>query len=354
MKKILKIVCIALIPTFTLSCVTEEGNDPGTAHSPGLLQIEVATAGADEHDRIHQVRFLVFDNASFYPRLDVNHVITLEEKDRDAKVFSTTLKVMQNNDKMIIVVINEPANLTPALEQVAVPSHAEELMFAMVDAFSPDCTEPIAGGMPMSGVKRGVSVTGETPEPITVSVERSVARVELWLKTEPGVTAEINGLTRVNLRKSHHEGYLATGTVADGTRFQTGENARNNFGRMLDIVDPKEYIAWAYGGEQPMPLDGTLQKIVIFYLPERLCDALNDTNKAVLELRNIATSEGYRDVDIVLHEFAPDGSTVTEPITMMRRNYIYRISGRVTSKDITFSGMVAPWTEENIDLEIED
>lgn len=358
MKRIIPKLLIALTPFLIVSCESESRVDVPSQAS-GLMNIEVLVSGADEHDYVHKVRLIVFDNASKDPKLDVNEVIPVDDESQDAKVLKTNLKVTRNEDKMIIVILNEPDNLTLSLNQVFHPSHAENMMFEMMHAFSPGCTTPASTGMPMSGVKRGMSVTKdnateETAAPVSISVERSVARLELWLRSEPGIHAEINKDTEIRLLQTSDKGYLATGTIADGTRFQTGENAKNNFGRMLDIPDPQGYIIWTYTAEQPLTIGTTPVQIAVFYTPERMCNADDDGNKLILELNNIMTSEGLRDKQTVLKEFTLDGNTQPEIITDIRRNNLYRTSGRITSGGIEFSNMVASWTEENIDLEVVD
>lgn len=353
MLKRLWIIPMALL---AVSCTTENRDDD-SAPSQALMKVEVVTPGADEHDYIRQVRFLVFNNASQYPTLDLNQAVPVDEESQDAKVFRTLLKVTQNKDKMLIVIVNEPEDLTPELDRVLVPWEAENLMFDMSKAFDPSGGEPSSAGIPMSGVKRGISVTQDngtenTAQPVSLTIERSVARVELWLQAEPGITAEITNNTQVSLRRTCNQGYLATGTLADGTRFQTGEDAKNNFGHMLDIGNPMEDIDWVYEDWQPLVLNDQPQRIVIFYTPERRCDVPDDTNKLLLELINVKTAEGLRDAHVVLKEFTPQTGTGIEMVTEIRRNNIYQIVGTVKSRGIDFSNRVAQWNEESIDLEV--
>lgn len=348
---------ILLMILLAVSCTTADRTDD-LEPSSGLMQIEVITPGADEHDYIRKVRFVVFNNASLYPELDINQAVPVDEEAQGAKVFRTTLKVSQHKDKMLIVIVNEPENLTPALDRILLPWDAENLMFDMGIAFDPSGGEPAPTGIPMSGVKRGISVTKDndteaTAQPVSLTIERSVARVELWLQAEPGITASITNSTQVSLRRTCNQGFLATGTLADGTRFQTGEDAKNNFGHMLDIGNPMEDIDWVHQEWEPLVLGDELQRVVVFYTPERRCDIPDDTNKLLLDLINVQTSEGLRDARVVLKEFTPETGTGIETVTEIRRNNIYRIIGTVKSRAIDFSNRVASWNEEGVDLEVE-
>lgn len=356
MERIKNIFILLFISVLVVSCSVESQIREAISPTYGHMKIEVTKPAADKHDYIHKIRFIVFNNASTFPQLDINEVASLNEEDQSATEFRTLLNVTQNNDKMLIVIINEPDNLIPVLDQITHPNNVEDIMFDLADAFDPSLTTPASTGIPMSGVKRGISVTEdneteETAEQISITVERSVGRIELWLKTEPGITAEVNNDAQITLRKNHDKGYLATGTEQDGTRFQTEENKKNNFGHMLEVTNPQEEVIWNHTGDTPITISSTPSRVVIFYTPERICDEPDDTNKPILEIFRINTSEGFRNAQNVLKEFAPEGSSALEPLTAIKRNNIYRIVGVITSKTIEFSNMVEEWTEENIEID---
>ena len=87
-------------------------------------------------------------------------------------------------------------------------------------------------------------------------MERGVARVELWLRKESTVAfARVINSTQVMLENSYAEGFLVVGTKADGTRFQTGVDIENNFGRMLIPNGKYEFVGWFYESNDPLELD---------------------------------------------------------------------------------------------------
>lgn len=124
------------------------------------MEVEVIAGEAGAHDLVHTVRFLVFDDASARPALDVNELVTLTPQEQEATAFRVVLEVNYNRDKLVAVVVNEPAALSPALGSVVSPSELEELEFRMADAFDDGHSEPLAAGLPMTGVKRGFAGDG--------------------------------------------------------------------------------------------------------------------------------------------------------------------------------------------------
>ena len=72
---------------FLVSCTSERsGEDADTPRgSRSLMTVEVLVDGADEHDYVRTARFVVFDNASVVPTVDINELITLEAKIRILK-----------------------------------------------------------------------------------------------------------------------------------------------------------------------------------------------------------------------------------------------------------------------------
>lgn len=171
---------------FLVSCVAERSGDD-TRMSSGarsLMAIEVLADGADEHDYIHTARFIVFDNASVAPAIDINEVVTFSAGEQDAKKFGTTLEVSSNSDKMLVVVVNEPAAMTGVLDAVISRAELEDMIFRMDEVFNPNHSSPSSSGIPMTGVKRNIVVAEGLTTREEINIERGVARVELWLKKE--------------------------------------------------------------------------------------------------------------------------------------------------------------------------
>ena len=341
---------------FLVSCTSERsGEDADTPRgSRSLTTVEVLVDGADEHDYVRTARFVVFDNASVVPSVDINELITLEAKDQDSKKFKTILEVSCNPDKMLVVVLNEPPTMNGVLGAVMSPVDLEEMIFLMDESFTPNHTVPSSSGIPMSGVKRKIEVVKEVTSEEKISIERGVARVELWLKKETAVPqARVTTATRVTLENSYAEGFLVTGTELDGTRFQTGTDVENNFGRMLVPDNNYTFVGWNYGESAALELDETPRLVCVFYTPERTCSAPGDADKLVLNMSGISSSDGDRGGQAVLSAFSPEGGGSPQAITELRRNHIYRITGVVKEKTVQFEHIVVPWTEAGQEIIID-
>ena len=333
---------------FFVSCTSERpGDDADTPRgSRSLMTVEVLVDGADEHEYVRTARFVVFDNVSVVPAVDINELITLEAKDQDSKKFKTTLEVSCNPDKMLVVVLNEPPTMTGALGAVASPIDLENMIFLMDEAFNPNHTTPSSSGIPMSGVKRKIEVVKDVTSREEISIERGVARVELWLKKETAVSyARVTTATRVTLENSYAEGFLVTGTELDGTRFQTGTDVENNFGRMLVPDNNYAFVGWNYEGVAALELDDTPRLVCVFYTPERMYSVSGDADKLVLNMSGVGSSDGDREGQVILSAFSPEGGGNPQTITELRRNHIYRITGVVKEKTVRFEHVVIPWTD---------
>ncbi len=316
------------------------------AATRGELSVVTVTGGADEHDYVYKVRYIVFDNASSNPKLDINQWVDVEQQHQGATEFRSTLNVSSNPDKMLIVVVNEPDGLSTMLDRITSPEGFEDVIFQMAASFNVNHTAPSASGIPMSGVKRGIVVEEGKTAIVEMTTERAVARVELWLKKDDALTsAEVNTSTSVFLSNSHTEGYMITGTKMDGTRFQTGVGEVNNFGHMLTVPFPITDRAWSYINSTPTKLTDKLQLVCAFYVPERTCSAESDTDKLVMDIFNVATSEGDRSAsNHILKSFSPEGGSEGE-ITELLRNNVYQVYGTVKSRSVEFEHTVYRWDD---------
>ena len=221
----------------------------------------------------------MFDDASVSPTLDINELVALGDEERDATRFKTTLEVKTNPDKMLVVVVNEPQVMTSVLNAVIAPEQLEEMLFRMDDTFSFDHVQPLMSGIPMSGVKRKIVVEENVTTNEKITIERAVARVELWLKKADEIafarlSTSMN--SRVLLENTYGKGYLVTGTEADKTRFQTGLEIENNFGYIQTPSSGFEHVIWNYRDANVLELSDAPQRICMFYTPERTYEVADD------------------------------------------------------------------------------
>lgn len=343
MKNRLYILALSIGILFLSACSWKEQVPTGTRSA---LSVTTVAGGAAEDDYVYKVRYIVFNNASTNPKLDINQWVDVEQQHWGATEFKSTLDVSTNPDKMLIVVVNEPDGITAALDKITSPEGFEDVIFRMAASFNTSHTVPSASGIPMSGVKRGIAVEEGKTAIVEMTAERAVARVELWLKKDDALTdAEVNTMAYVVLSNSHTEGYMITGTKTDGTRFQTGAGAVNNFGHMMTVQSPVTDNTWSYMDGTPMELTDELKFVCGFYVPERTCSAAGDADKLVMDIFNISTSEGSRTIrNHILKSFSPDGGTEGD-ITEILRNNVYQVYGTVRSRSVEFEHTVYRWDD---------
>lgn len=328
-----------MLAVLLVSCIAEECpyNGMPQHRTQALMTIEVVKDGAEKEDYVRTARFIVFDNASSGPSLDINELLKLNPEDQDAVTFRTTLKVNCDPDKMLVVIVNEPESMTGFLNDVVSLAELEGMTFRMADAFNSNHTGLRTTGLPMTGVEGRISVTEENnteskAATVKIPIERAVARVELWLKTDPQASVEITASTNVTLAKSHNQGYLI------------GPDPIDNFGRMMTVSSPSEAVTWFYPNPSPLILTQTEQFVCAFYTPERTCSAANNQDKLALYIRGLATPEESREGVTVLTSFTSENGS-THPVTEIRRNNIYKVVGHV--KTMQFEHTILPWTDAN-------
>lgn len=351
-------ICTLILFTFSIvSCAVEEGKErEGINQTRAYTSITVESTGSDIHDKIYHIRFFIFDNATFKPQIEVNEKVVMDSHNQNASKFTATFEIKQGEDKMIVAVVNEPSSLSRQLDAVQHPDDIENQIFSMDSYFDDDHTELLANtGLPMSGAVRHITVDGtnniETKaKNVELSLERSVARVELWLEKDTELSnAKLSGSTKVSLSKSYGEGYLATGTLKNKTRYQTGEYAGDNFGHLLSALDPSVRKEWSYNGNEK-EITTTKELICSFYTPERTADAANNTDKLILNLDGISTSVGSKGTEIILDKLINPATGNKEDINTIKRNNVYRITGTLTEGKIKYGCNVETW--ENAENEI--
>lgn len=328
-----------------LACTAEQSMDEidRFQKTKGEIEIEVDLSGATEHDYIHSARFIVFDDASVFPTIDINKRIEFEDNKKDATIFTAKLQVSCNDDKQIIVILNEPSGLTNHLNTIFGPHDLLYQPYVMEYIFNQNHTAPLSRGIPMTGITRDVTVTEEdisadNPKHVNVTVTRSVARAELWLRAESGSDATLNASTMVSLHRSFVAGFLMAPADANG------------MGSMMIAYRPDLQVDWNYQASTSYALPSDYQFITAFYTPERTCNLEDDLDKLILTIDGINTAYGVKNAISVLSRFSPKDGGSPQRITEIRRNNIYRILGTVKENGINFEQVVLPWKDVSQDV----
>mgnify|MGYP003623240272 CR=1 FL=1 len=333
MKNLINLIMLMVAGFIVTSCTIEQVVDSSATRA--TLSIEVVTNGAIEDDYLHKVRFITFDKASFSPHVDVNQVVLFDDYEKNATSFRTELEVSSNRDKMLVAIINEPDALTSQLNNVQTLVDLEDIDFQMADVFNANHTAPKSTGIPMTGTARGISVapenTASNPAQVSLTVYRSVARVELWLKADPGVAAYVDDLTEVTLSKSYNKGFLMK------------PEPDYNFGQ-LQTVTPNTTVEWTFTGTVSQSLNEDAQLVCSFYTPERTYMASDNSDKLVLDIKGVSSDQERRSTQAVLSEFSTGGGS-SQTITRIERNNVYRIIGRLKTSFVEFEHNILPWKD---------
>lgn len=204
--KFQKIIYLFLFVAGLVSCMKDScplAEGPG--RSVMSVTIEDEDGKSDSYrEVINTVRVIVFDNASTVPRLDVNRVFRMPGGETGTK-FTVKTETSRNNDKLVMAIVNEPAGASQALAGMSHPDGVEDLMFVFADIMNANHTAVKTSGMPMTGVVRGVSVgpahTESDPKRVDMTIERAVARVDIYLQKDESIAPRVASSHR--LRSSH-------------------------------------------------------------------------------------------------------------------------------------------------------
>lgn len=319
------------------SCIVYHSEDMEEAQTRALIKINILMDKAEEHDYIHTARFIIFNNATISPVVDVNRLIQLKSDEQDARKLEVIMEATVNPDKSIFIILNEPPRITLLLEEINSPAAIEKILFLMDDVFNSNHTEPLVNGIPMSGIATKVELdeqnnTKENAKEVKIKIRRAVARVELWLRTDGAITGELTSATSVKLSKSHNQGYLM------------GVDNSLSYGQWMSVNNPAEEVVWNHTETASKKLTTTSQFICAFYTPERTCLAADDADKLVLDIYQLSTSSGLRNARIILKEFYSEGSDVLKKIDVVERNNVYRLIGRLQQQKVVFEYAILPWS----------
>lgn len=348
------ILALALISIFT-ACREEGESDPPGVAARGMMEIEVVEKNGESVDRIGSIRFFVFDNPSSAPVLEINRLygegdfnfnqtVGNNEISRLCVTFEVNCRQGSNNNKLVVAVVNEPPSLSDLLDQVALPSDLGglSLNFAeFLNAGHNNLKDDAALPMTAAVITDKVYPTEQQAnnDPVEMYLERSVARVEVYLKRGTDVGADV---------------MLATGTnVVLGNTYDRGcflyhpLGGGYTLGRIPTIVTGFMSKTWtlATGGADI----SAKTPLCSFYTPERTCVASDNADKLLLEF-NVVTSEGAVRKGVTSIAKASNENQQEKDIDALRRNNIYRITARIDANEITC--IVHDWNTEGIETEL--
>lgn len=349
---------------FLFSC-SRDTLDESLPLTRAALSVGLADNGeVEELEDIKTIRFIVFGDASGSPYLDTNVLDTRDVPVPATDIAVRNLEVKSNDDIMIIVIVNEPQELVTRLENVGSLSDLQNLEYDIADILNANEGIDL---MPMTGVIRGISVLPGKERSVRMVIERTVARVDVFLQaTSDGAeTGYTDGSTSVTLHNLTYEGYFVMGNESNGTRDNASYPSRN-FGQVkADVLESTllektwtagTTVVWAYSADN----DAKNRRLLCsFYTAERIFRT-NGSDKLTVSMKNVR--KGPQNITGVTEQeigqittAGEDGQAVTKDFTEFRRNNVYQITAKVGKLGIQIAKVtVEEWgARTDIDLDLD-
>lgn len=348
-----KNIILAFLLLCFCSCSKERNGGEIPMLTRGYINLEITeehTANDSPSDDIKTLRFIVITDLGSFPKTEVNEYKEVVESNR-ASALNAVLEVSQTesgiNNKLIVVIANEPGGMKNDLDNVSTLQELDNIHLEMGSFVSVDHLSLQSDAvMPMSGVvwtsKNNIYSTIAEAENnrVSLSLERAVARVDVYLNTDLADGMQIIDGSTVTLGNTYAQSYFIRheiGTHVMG-KIQTVENSAltskvwTQTVTLLDVPYKTGIPSSVY--------------VCTFYTPERNCA----TDKLRLDVGvKVGGDEGFKSGGIFLTT-ANDENDIAHPINIVRRNTVYKVTVTIGANGIT--GLVQDWNSEDINTEL--
>lgn len=266
-------------------------------------------------NRISRLRIYVFDGTSL-DKMYYWQGLTATDGTYTTPVFT----VKAATGKTLYAIVNEPVdtNTRAILESVDHPNDLEDVEYLMADYMTRK-TNVVEYAkeycLPMYGELGGVDAAEGTTHTVNMSVDRAVARVDVYMRKEPGNQEEVSIPSLV----------VVTGVVLTG--FISPEKIGNNTSSAIYMLSRKT------GGEVPEETSPEDKGILAysFYVPEMGCKGRK------MEI-------GIDEYDMI--KLGGDtNNSGGAPLEKLERNHVYQLLCRFLAKTSTLDTdlTVCPW-----------
>jgi len=357
------ILAIALV-----SCDKNDIDLPVTTRA-GLNVNLVDDTDKDRQEKINTVRFIIFDNASSVePELDKNIYSEVSSPGTATDIKINEIEVTPNDDKLVVVIINEPEILKTELDGISNMLSLENITYDIAGILNGDGQEIEATtGMPMVGVK-WVAVANGNTETVKMVVERAVARVDVYLAVRKDSAHEIGYVKQtgdteastITLYNLSYNSYFVMGNEDNGTRDNT--ESSKNYGKVMSNVSDlvqrpwtaTEDVTWKYSSE----VGAENQRLLCsFYTAERIFRS-DYSDRLAISMSNFKKASLSVDMEEkVIEKIAKktSGESTTVDFTEIRRNNVYTVTvyvGEVFEIDIHQVTVEGWGDKQDVDLDI--
>lgn len=349
-------ILLAVATFLFTSCVSmfTDTDDIEIPEIQGLMNFEITEQTGLADDKIKTVRFIVFKDIYNSPKLELNELFDMPEVapgDEEVSKFKLILELSMRpggaNNKMVVAVLNEPPAIKNALDEIDNYNQLQKMELNLTDFLNASHTTlQDSRTMPMTSVSwtNKVFATPQEAEnnPVSMSVSRATARIDLYMRKEAGMDINFAMGTEITLNNTYHSQYL----------IRHNEGA-NTFGEIKTVTSGFISKSWslAESDSKELPVvsaENSGRLLCTFYTPERTSMANGNTDKLILRI-NMATSEGaLRREDIIIDRFQLNG--VEKDVDIIGRNNIYKVIATVGSNSITSE--IVDWNNCDIGIEL--
>ncbi len=314
-------VCFLLFYRFCISCTENEGSREAMMNPDEVqMAINITTRTTNDPEvlnvnetRISRIRVYIFDGTS----LDKMYYWTLTETSGFYATPVFTVKAATG--KSLYAIVNEPTdmNTRAILESVDHPNDLIDVQYQIADYLTTQANVPEYTTdycLPMYGEVKGIDVSKGMTQTRNMTVDRAVARVDVYMRKEAGNKEEVlipNGLMVTGGAETGYVSPAKVGNYASSTIDIIREAVKS----IPEETSTKDKGILAYS----------------FYLPEMECK----DRKLNLKL------DGYDSIDLG-GDSDNSGGAVLEKL---ERNHVYQLLCRFKTKmstlDINLT--VCPW-----------
>lgn len=314
-------VCFLLFYRFCISCTENEGSREAMMNPDEVqMAINITTRTTNDPEvlnvnetRISRIRVYIFDGTS----LDKMYYWTLTETSGFYATPVFTVKAATG--KSLYAIVNEPTdmNTRAILESVDHPNDLIDVQYQIADYLTTQANVPeymTDYCLPMYGEVKGIDVSKGMTQTRNMTVDRAVARVDVYMRKEAGNKEEVlipNGLMVTGGAETGYVSPAKVGNYASSTIDIIREAVKS----IPEETSTKDKGILAYS----------------FYLPEMECK----DRKLNLKL------DGYDSIDLG-GDSDNSGGAVLEKL---ERNHVYQLLCRFKTKmstlDINLT--VCPW-----------
>lgn len=332
-------------------CIYESFDTEENGTLRGVMQIDIIEQEGETEDKMQTIRFLVFTETNGLSELELNQYVTIpavsggKEASRLRILLEVSRKIDEPNNKTVIAIVNEPTELNSTLDEISDYTELEEIKLSFAGFLNINHTALADGkGLPMTGILQTSKVYATeaeaTHDPAIMSLERAVARVDVYLRKGEGSTLDLKAGSTVALDNTYHKSYLLRHTTGQGVFGQIQTVTTSDLFSQLFEQETTQTVPEASDGE-----DGLL--ICSFYTPERTCKADNDADKLVVKFDLLSNDGDHRTGKITLDNMESQDGEV-KPIETIERNNCYRIiatAGGDNSFQVKFTIRYMEWEQ---------